>query len=294
MSEPMTPTPYPPDRHVLRDLDITTEHVTAGHTVTLAPMNDGVRDASGAAAIGFLATLTDVSSAMVALVAGQPKWTATVALSITATGVVPGDAVVASSRLVRAGSNIVVVVVAVHDADGLAADAAIDTLRDPSGADAGAVVARGLLSFARIPRSASQATANFDGDDLVGRRSRMTTDAAIDQRPLAARIGLEIVDPGHGIVRLARTDYVRNSFGAINGGVHGMVVQHAAELAVPGFVATDLQIQYLAQARTGPATTSTTIVRRTAHGAVCDIALRDAGADDLVLSLATVGLTSIA
>lgn len=279
---------YPPVRHVLRDLDITTEYVAAKRSLSAAPVGDAVRDSAGRASLGFLAALTDVNSAMVALVSGQPDWTATISLSLHLTGVVPGAAVVTDSRLVRAGSNIVVVHTSVWDAAGDADEVFGHLAADDE--PALPCVATGLLTFARIPRHASRAASTFDPGSMVGQRRRMTGDEPTPSGSLTDWIGLRVIDPVRGIVELDRADYVRNSFGTINGGVVGMIVQPAAELAVPGYAATDLEIQYLAQAKVGPARTLATVVRRTDHGAACDVRLVDAGNDDLLLALATVGL----
>ena len=48
----------------------------------MAPVTDAVRDASGAAGLGYLVGLVDVNTAMVGLCASQPDWTATADLMI--------------------------------------------------------------------------------------------------------------------------------------------------------------------------------------------------------------------
>ena len=100
-----------------------------------------------------------------------------------------------------------------------------------------------------------------------------------------------MIDAATGQVELAKSEYIRNSFGTINGGVMGMVMQGAAEAAGAGlgrFVATDIQLHYLAQTRTGPLRTSLRLVRVTPDHVVCRVRAVDAGNDDLVVALATV------
>lgn len=281
---------YPPAHHFLRDLDTTTEQVTAERCVTTAPLDDLIRNDAGAVAIGFLAALVDINAATVALLAGSPDWTATADLSLHATGWLTEGPVVADSRLVRAGVNIVVVAVDVYDGHGLTD---LDELPEP-GPDGllGPPLERtttGLLTFARIPRHASASAGTFDPAALVGQRRHMTPDRPPTE-PLLERFGLELVDAEGGVVELHNHDYVRNSFGTVNGGVLGAVFQAAAEAAVPGMVATDLQVHYLSQVRTGPVRTSARIARTAADHAVCTIRAVDAGNDDQVLSLATVTL----
>ncbi|MBV9953354.1 MAG: hypothetical protein JO291_15480 [Acidimicrobiia bacterium] len=277
---------YPPEQHFLRDLGIVTEQLSADRSITVAPVNDPVRNADGAAAIGFLVTLTDINAALVALIAGQPDWNATADLSLHTTNPLVGSLAVVDSRLVRAGSNLVTVATDVYDA-GIDADpdAALGQPDRPRTS-----AATGLVTFARIPRKASVASDGFDPATMIGQRRELVPGRPPPAVPVLERIGLQVVDPEAGVTELTRSEYVRNSFGAINGGVLGMVFEGAAEAAVPRHVAADLQIHYLAQAKVGPVRTAATVLRRTAGHALCSVAARDAGHDDLLLALATVGL----
>jgi uncharacterized protein (TIGR00369 family) len=265
------PTTYPPDRHFLRDLRIETEYPAADHTVARVAVDDHVRNAAGVASLGFIAAVVDVSAANVALIAGHPNWTATADLSITATGWLRDGAMVVDSRLVRAGSNIVIVGADVRDGGGVH-------------------VATSLLAFARIPRAASASAADFDPSTLVGQTRRMDPVQAPAPIPLADRIGLKVVDGGAGVVEIPQSDYVMNSFGTINGGVLGALFQAAAEAAVPSMVATDLQIHYLRQAGAGPARTVLTVLRAGTDHAVCAVDAVDGGEDGRLLARATVTL----
>ena len=130
----------------------------------------------------------------------------------------------------------------------------------------------------------------------AGRRVSPRSSMALEHSGLAAllfdALGLVVVDARSGVVELAKTDYVRNSFGTINGGVLTMVVEAAAEAASAAALGRpvtviDFQIHYLDQTRVGPARTSTTVLRTSATEAVCEVTVVDAGNDDLVLTVAT-------
>jgi acyl-coenzyme A thioesterase PaaI-like protein len=277
---------YPPEQHFLRDLGMVTEQISAERSITVAPVSDPVRNANGAAAIGFLVTLTDINAALVALIAGDPDWNATADLALHTTNPLVGSAAVVDSRLVRAGSNLVTVATDVYDA-GAETDAdAVLTHPDRPRSSA----ATGLVTFARIPRKASVASDGFDPATMIGERRELVPGRPPPDEPVLERIGLEVLDAPAGVTELARSEYVRNSFGAINGGVLGMVFEGAAEAAVPDHVADDLQIHYLAQAKEGPVRTAATVLRRTNGHTLCSVAARDAGHGDLLLALATVGL----
>lgn len=279
---------YPPEHHFLRDLDTASWQVSAERVLMAAPLTDGYRNAAGSAALGFLAALVDIAAAPVALIAGSPEWTATQDLSLHATGwLVEGPAVV-DARLVRAGRNTVVVGVEVHDGRGVTdLDELLAALDAGSGVPSPA--ARGLLTFARIPRSASASASTFDPAALVGQKRSMSPDGPVEGSMLD-RIGVEVIDAERAVVEIAHGEYVRNSFGTINGGVLGAVFQAAAESTRPGLVATDLQVHYLAQVVAGPVRTAGVVSRDAGGHSVVSLEARDAGHDDLLLDLATVTL----
>jgi acyl-coenzyme A thioesterase PaaI-like protein len=265
------PTTYPPDRHFLRDLSIETDYLAADRLIATAPVDDVVRNGAGVAGLGFIAAVVDVAAANVALFASHPHWNATADLSITGTGWLREGPMAVESQLVRSGSNIVIVASDVRDGRGER-------------------VATSLLAFARIPRSASASSAEFDPASLIGQQRRMESTVPPAPIPLRDRVGLKLVDAATGTVEIPNGDYVINSFGTINGGVLGVLFQAAAEAAVPGMVATDVQIHYLRQARSGPARTVLSVLRRTPDHAVCAVDAVDAGDGDRLLARATVTL----
>ena len=281
-----TGTGYPPERHFLRDLDSATWQITAQRVLMWAPLTDGYRSAGGSAALGFLAAMVDIAAAPVALIAGAPDWTATQDMSLHAAGWLTDGPAVVDARLERVGKNTVIVSVDIYDGGGTT------DWDELSGAiDEGALelAAKGLLTFARIPRSASASASVFDPAALVGQRRTMAPDGPVEGTMLE-RTGVEVVDAEGAVVEIPHSEYVRNSFGTINGGVLGAVFQAAAEAARPGLVATDLQIHYLSQLKTGPARTSGSVSRDVAGHSIVSLRAVDAGNDDQLLDLATVTL----
>ncbi len=276
---------YPPERHALRDLDVTTEFVSAERAISIAAVDDPVRNAEGAASLGFLSAVLDTNTGLLALISVQPAWTATLDLALHASGWLTGDAVVLESRLVRAGSNIVVIGAELYDGGG------VRDLDDLEGHPARLPrVGHATVSFARIPARASVASGRTDPAAMIGQRRNLGPVHPPEPVPLGERIGLRVVDATAGVVELHNHEYVRNSFGTINGGVWGIVFEAAAHAALPGLVATDAQIHYLSQAKVGPARTTVDVLRRAADHAVCAVRAVDAGNDDVNLALATVTL----
>jgi acyl-coenzyme A thioesterase PaaI-like protein len=268
----------------IRDLDITTEQTSATSARSMAPLTDAVRDASGAAGLGYLVALVDVNAAMVGLCASQPDWTATADLMLHEAAPLTHGPTILESHLTRAGSRLIVVGVDIYDGEGVTD---MDDLTDPIELRR---VATGLVTFARVPASTSAASATWDPLSTIGVRRHMEVAGELAREPLLERIGMTVVDARAGVVELPNSPYVHNSRGRINGGVLGMVFQGAAEAAAPGYVGSDLHIHYLASARVGPIRTETHVVREVDDHVVCRVVAVDAGADDLVVAQATVTL----
>jgi acyl-coenzyme A thioesterase PaaI-like protein len=268
----------------ISDLDITTEQLSATVARSMSPLTDAVRDASGAAGLGYLVGLVDVNTAMVGLCASQPDWTATADLMLHEAAPLVHGPTILESHLTRAGSRLIAVGVEIYDGDGLTD---MDELGDTIALTR---VATGLVTFARVPASTSSASATWDPRSTIGVRRRVERASPLPIEPLLSRIGLAVIDAPGGVVELPNSEYVKNSRGRINGGVLGMVFQGAAEAAAPGFVGRDIHIHYLASAHVGPIRTETVVVREADDHGVCRVTAMDAGADDLVVAQATVTL----
>jgi acyl-coenzyme A thioesterase PaaI-like protein len=268
----------------ISDLDITTEQISLTAARSMSPLTDAVRDASGAAGLGYLVGLVDVNTAIVGLCASSPDWTATSDLMLHESAPLVHGPTILESHLTRAGSRLVVVSVDIYDGGGVTD---MDELTDPIDLTR---VATGLVTFARVPASTSTASASWDPRSTVGVRRHLERAGDLPTAPLLDRIGLKVVDAAHGVVELGNSPYVHNSRGRINGGVLGMVFQGAAEALVPAHVGSDLHIHYLASARIGPIRTHTVVVREADGHVVCRVQALDAGADDLLVAQATVTL----
>jgi acyl-coenzyme A thioesterase PaaI-like protein len=257
---------------------------TVEHAYVWAPRQPHACTDQETLRLGVIGAMIDSAGAVVALGAASPDWIATADLAYTTIEPVREGPVIVSSRLVRAGATIIVIGVDVLDGHG--SDA-------PEG---GRACGSGLMTFSRIPASASAVKVNPFTN--IGVRTSNALEHSWLDVPLHDKIGLRVVDAAAGVVEVDKSDYVRNSFGTINGGAICMVFEAAAELAARAaagdrpYVAADLSVHYLAQTRTGPARTSCRVLRHDASHAVCELTLVDAGSDDLLLALATVTLTT--
>jgi uncharacterized protein (TIGR00369 family) len=256
-----TPAPpafdYPPRDHVLRDLPFEMEAVSERRSRVYLDVTPTIVE-GGNVAIGALTTIVDVVAAGLVGRVIAPDWMATAALSLHLSGATAtSGVVVADATVIRDGRTTVVVEVDLSMAP------------DPTSGGAGGPhsVGEAILTFARLPRRDT----NLDIRAVEVRHGELTS-FAVDgsglRVPLAERVGIEVVDEHRGEVRVEFTDYIRNSFGAVNGGVVASIADAGARAAgrdlLGGPVRTvDLEVHYLVQGRTGPLSSRTSVVR---HG----------------------------
>jgi len=277
-----------PEHSFAADLDAQTLLVEPGRCLVLAPVTDAVRAPGGVASLGMVVTLADFGASDPALVACAPDWTATQDLSLHGAGWVDEGPVLVDCRLVRVGKKVVVVSVDAYDGHG---EHDLDALRSAvdQGRPGPTHAARGLVTFARLPRTAAHDMDDYDPARWLGRVRRRTTPSPADGT-MYERMGLRVVDAAAGRVEQPRTAYVANSIGTINGGAQAVLAQVAAEGMCPGRTAVDMELHYLSQVKVGPARTVATVLRHTDDHSVVDVRLRDAGNADQLLAIATVGL----
>jgi acyl-coenzyme A thioesterase PaaI-like protein len=212
----------------------------------------------------------DVVGGGLAGLAARPDWIATADLTLHLLPRPVDGAIEAHGRVLRAGRTTVVVAV------GLATER-------------GERVGVATMSFAVLPRRDGNPV--LDQADTV---QRMTMEGGTPlDRPVLERVGLRAVEPAAGVVELPYSDYVRNTLGAVQGGMMAtaadVAAEHALTAACGGPVdTTDLQITYLALAKVGPVRSRTRVL--TAHPAygIAHVELEDAGAGGRVTTLARV------
>ena len=81
----MPTAPYPPDRHVLRDLDVEMESRRDGSASAWMPVVPALASPWGGPMAGVLATLVDMVAGSVSVRAAAPDWIATSDLSLSLT-----------------------------------------------------------------------------------------------------------------------------------------------------------------------------------------------------------------
>jgi acyl-coenzyme A thioesterase PaaI-like protein len=246
--------PYPPARHALRDLPVEIEVVS--DTAQRAHLDPGPWS------VGALATVADVLGGSLCAAVIAPDWMATSSLTLRLHPPSPG-ALELHAEVLRAGRSTVTIEVAIRTA--------------PAGEPVGAVT----LAFARLQR-------RDDNLDLSGRSAepgaRVRFGAEVDgagSGRFDAALGQRVVDAAQGRTETPLAPYVRNSFGALNGGVAAALAAGAAAAAGVSLDSVDeVSVHHLGQGRVGPIGTVAAVVLGGEHRAVLRVELRDLGAED--------------
>jgi uncharacterized protein (TIGR00369 family) len=221
-----------------------------------------------------LATLVDLLGGGLAARAAIPDWIATADLTLHLVPRPVAADIEARGVVLRKGRTTVVIEVALHAADG------------------GPGLGVATMSFAVLPRREGNPVITA-GDQDGGTWLTFADEESGFETGLHEAIGLVVVDRPAGVVELPTGDYVRNTLGAVQGGVVAALVDAAAEHALREACGmpvetVDVQMTYLALSREGPIRSSATVLRAEPEFGVAHVELRDAGAADRVTAIGRV------
>jgi uncharacterized protein (TIGR00369 family) len=253
-------TDYPPERHLLRDLQLDFEHRADGVSIASLPVVPEICGDDGAVQTGVIGTLVDVIGGGLAASTAAPNWIATADLTLHVTGRAVDGRVEAHARVLRAGRTTVVL--------------EVDLPR----------VGYATMSFSVLPRRDSNpdvdAVRPAGASTMVLPGSRMT-------QPWRDALGITVVDATAGVVELPVLEWAKNSMGALQGGAVSAVVEAAAEAALRARAGThvlvdDIQLTYLSFGKVGPLRTRTEVL----NDRVARVELVDAGAESRLMTVA--------
>jgi uncharacterized protein (TIGR00369 family) len=256
---------------MLRDLLISVEFQEKTRCVVRAPVVSEICTDRGGVHVGVVGTLVDVLGATLAIRALYPDWIATAGLSIYTIRPAKSGTVVASGTIIRAGQSINVIDVDISE------ESSGDThLSTPIGS--------AIMTFSRLPRRKD--TIEVEADSVNG--VTFAVEGAGLSRRYLDEVGLQILDDTAGIVEIKMTEYVRNSFGAIQGGIVALLADIAGQCAARAatgqpLITKDLTIHYLSQGKVGPFRTRARMLRQTNDTALTRVEVVDRGANDRLL-----------
>ena len=261
---------YPPENHYLRDLQLRFEVRADGLSVRL-PISEALCDESGRLLAGILATAVDIASGAVAGRLASPDWVATSDISLHVLAPLAGSALRLDCTVVRRGRSLIVLQTDVCNVD-----------QDLACASAGA-------AFAVLPDRGTSQGGRAGRRPVRGEFPR--PEGALEQ-PILDKLGIEVVDSATGRFAMPLSDYVRNTYSALQGGLSGVL----AELACCGLgedllqrpaAVKDLRIRYLSQGRVGPFETRTELLRQSSVEVLARVRIVDDGAEGRLVALAS-------
>jgi len=262
---------YPPLHHMLRDLLISVEFPDNVRCVVRAPIVPEICTDRGGVLVGVIATLMDVLGASLAIKAAYPDWIATADLSIYTTRPATSGTIVASGMVIRAGQTMNVI-----DVD-ISAESSSSTRPGTS-------VGCAIITFSRLPRKKDTIEVKVDS---VNSTTFAVKGSGLHRHYLN-EVGIQIMDDRAGIVEIKMSDYVRNSFNAIQGGIIALLADIAGQCAARAItgqplITKDMSIHYLSQGRVGPFRTRARMLRKTGDTALTRVEVVDRGANDRLL-----------
>lgn len=267
---------YPPANHMLRDLGISFMFEDKDRAVIRAPVVPEVCSAQGTVRIGVLATLVDVLGGILSAKVLQPDWMATASLSLHTGSTASDGTIYGAGHVVRVGSKMAVIHVDIHGERG-----ASGAMKTPVGV--------ALMTFARLrtekkPVNSEIHAPSGQGIDFSLPDSGLDTD-------FLDKAGVWIKSERQGMVGLAMRPYVRNSLGALQGGMAAVLADVAGQSAA-GWAAgmpmptRDLVVNYLSPGRVGPFETRARVIRYDDYGALTRVEVVDTGAQDRLMAVA--------
>ncbi len=258
---------YPGPRQILRYLRIELDN--REHEVwAQIPALPDLLDAGGAVKMGAIAPMCDLVSGTLASAEVNPDWVATLDFKMHLSRPVRGGHVQAECRPLRVGKNTVL---------------SESRLSDGDGKDVGLA----LVTFTRLPRREGQASTVAPRRGLSSYRS----DEEEPRIPLDEYFGLRFETHANAF-ELDHHERIYNSFGSIQGGAMGSLLERGASYAAERALgrparSIDLHFSYIAQARVGPFRVTAEPVRIDEDGVLCRVQLIDTGQDDRVAAVGT-------
>jgi len=263
---------YPPAEHFMRDcgqwLEWNGKNYRAGLRVTphLSADPGGLR-------AGIWAALADLVGGAVATRTVQPNWVATSDLAVHLFSPVYEGELHVTTRLLRHGKR-----TAIIEANFFAGDQNQER------------VGLATLGFSVLK-------ARGENQRMIENGEEPRTDFGDSQKPLSQdildRLGVEIVDPKRGQIRLEPTAYSLNTLGAVQGGVLAVLADEsgqtlARQVSQPDWVTRDMTLHYLALGKTGPLETEAEILNQSDEAALVRIEILDRGEANRLVLVATL------
>ncbi len=259
---------YPGPRQILRYLRIELESREDESVWAQIPALPDLLDPGGAVRMGAIAPMCDLVSGTLASSVVNPDWVATLDFKMHLAIPVEKGHVQAECRPLRVGKNTVL---------------SESRLRDDDCQDVGLA----LVTFTRLARRDGQAST------VAPKRGRSRFQSAQEEArvPLDEYFGLRFAGDADAF-ELDHHERIYNSFGSIQGGAMGSLLERAAAYAAERALGrpartVDLHFSYIAQARVSPFRVSAEPLRVDPGGVLSRVQLVDTGQENRVAAVGT-------
>ena len=266
---------YPPISQMIGDLSPVLSYEAANRARLRAPVGSEVSTDQGTMHVGVMAALMDVLGGGLALTAFAPDWAATTHLSVQSRGRAFSGSIEARGEVHKTGRNMVLVKIEIGNVTG--------------GPEGIAPVATAMIGFTRFsPREGSQA---LNIDPVTGKMAYANIESEGLDRPFYEKAGLTVLDEAEGLVQVEAHDYIRNSFGALHGGVVALLADLSGQTAARSatgkpLVTTDLTVNFVSLGEKGPFQARATVLRKMGESVLSLVEIRDMGAEGRIMSFA--------
>jgi acyl-coenzyme A thioesterase PaaI-like protein len=256
-----------------RDLNFSMHYEEETRCIIRAPVVSGLCNDQGVVQVGFIATLFDLVGGELAARTAYPDWIAT------------ADMVMYSKQRVRTGELMAVATVLRAGRGSVVIEA--DILSKPRRSEAATSIGSAIAAFTRLrSREDTVQTSKDNASHQV-----FTLEGSGSPQDILGKAGLRVLDEAAGVVEIAMSDYVRNAFHGIHGGMYGLLADVAGQSAARvvarrHLITSDLSIHYLSMGKVGPFYTRTRVERATGDSVVTRVEILDKGKDDLLMAVA--------
>src|SRR4051794_17405332 len=231
------------------------------------PLHDGLRDAAGALSAGVATFAADLATggAMEWAVADSGMWVVTSDLDLGLIAPVVKGPLRVDAEVLRAGRTRVVSRFVLHDEE------------------AGRVVGGGTATARPLPYAGDVKSHQLP----LGGVGRPGGDTPPVATPLAEQLGIRRSEDG--AVELEVSEWLRNPWGILHGGVLGCLADAAATAAFVSPVhVRGLLLRFLAPVRVGPARAVPVVLAAEGGAAQLEVRILDVGAEGRLCALAMV------
>ncbi len=265
---------YPGPRQILRYLRLEHETLEDESLVVKSPLLPDLLDAGGSMRLGAIAPACDYAAGVLSNRVVHPDWLATQTFELHLTRPIPSSVAVHCHPL-RAGRNSVLAEAIVLD-------------------EAGDEVGRSFVTYARLPRRDDNPAP--PAPPSTGRVALVHADEE-PRIPFDEYLQLHDLD-ADGCLELNHHERIYNSFGSVQGGAMGAILERAGAMAAERIIggparSMDLAFHYAAQAREGPFHVDTQVLRHDSSGVFVRVQLVDGGIDHRLAAVGTVMVVPI-